>query len=52
MKRLQIAFLTSVDAASPGAYSGTPYYMARALHEYCGDVTHLGPLRPPYLVYG
>ncbi|HEX7078288.1 MAG TPA: glycosyltransferase family 4 protein [Candidatus Eisenbacteria bacterium] len=41
---LRIAFLTSDDARLPIAWSGTPYFMARALSRECGEVVHLGPV--------
>ena len=43
-KTLKIAFLTATDARDKRSRSGTLYYMAKALQEYCGDVYYLGPL--------
>lgn len=45
MYRLRIGYLTSNDATDRRSWSGTQYYMARALQRHCGDVTYLGPLR-------
>jgi glycosyltransferase involved in cell wall biosynthesis len=41
---MKIAFLTSEDARRPIAWSGTPYYMARALARELGEVAYLGPV--------
>ncbi|HSQ59041.1 MAG TPA: glycosyltransferase family 4 protein [Acidobacteriota bacterium] len=41
---MRVAFLTSEDARRPIAWSGTPYYMARALAREFGDVAYLGPV--------
>jgi glycosyltransferase involved in cell wall biosynthesis len=40
-KRLQIAFLVSEDPQDKRNYSGSLYYMGKALEEHCGDVTYL-----------
>ena len=42
--RLNIAFLTPQDPLSKRSWSGTIYYMSRALQEHCGDLTFLGPV--------
>ena len=39
--RLNIAFLTSEPAQDKRSYSGSLYYMGRALEQYCGAVTYL-----------
>lgn len=39
--RLNIAFLTSEPAQDKRSYSGSLYYMGRALEQYCGTVTYL-----------
>ncbi len=39
--RLQIAFLTSEDPKDKRNYSGSLYYMGKALEKHCGDVTYL-----------
>jgi glycosyltransferase involved in cell wall biosynthesis len=43
--RRRIGYLTSRDARDPASWSGTPYFMARALQRHCGDVEYLGPVR-------
>lgn len=43
--RPKIALLSSGDADDPLWWSGTPYYMARALDRHVGDVSFLGPVR-------
>lgn len=43
-KSLKIAFLTSGDATQKKLWSGTPYYMARALEKQVGAVFPLGPV--------
>lgn len=45
MTRLKIAFLSPFDSQSRKPWSGTLYYMARALDKHCGNVVHLGPAR-------
>jgi len=42
--RLNIAFLTSEPARDKRSYSGSLYYMGRALEQYCGTVTYLDPV--------
>ncbi|MGE5175366.1 MAG: glycosyltransferase family 4 protein [Hyphomicrobiales bacterium] len=44
---MNVAILTAADARTPIAWSGTPYFMSRALERRFGGVEHLGPLRPP-----
>jgi len=39
--RLHIAFLTSESAHDKRSYSGSLYYMGRALEQHCGEVTYL-----------
>ena len=39
--RHRIAFLTSETAQDKRSYSGSLYYMGRALEQYCGEVTYL-----------
>lgn len=43
MPRPRIGLITPWDARTPGAASGIPYYMARALQRHVGDVAFLGP---------
>jgi glycosyltransferase involved in cell wall biosynthesis len=43
--RLRIAYLTQLDPLDKRSWSGSLYYMGRALQQHCGDVTYLGPLR-------
>jgi glycosyltransferase involved in cell wall biosynthesis len=40
-KRLQIAFLVTEDPRDKRNYSGSLYYMGKALENHCGDVTYL-----------
>jgi glycosyltransferase involved in cell wall biosynthesis len=50
--RARIAFLTSRDPRDRKSWSGTYYYMAKALQEHCGDVFFLGPVRPRIRLVG
>jgi glycosyltransferase involved in cell wall biosynthesis len=50
--RLRIALVSSLDSADRRVWSGTPFYMARALEDYCGDVVPLGPVKSHYLTMG
>lgn len=50
--RLKIAFLTSVDPLNKRSWSGTCYYMLKALQKHCGEVTALGPVKPKILTFG
>lgn len=43
-KRLKIAFLTSENPKDKRSYSGSLYYMGKALEKHCGDVTYLEPV--------
>jgi glycosyltransferase involved in cell wall biosynthesis len=45
-KRIQIAFITAEDAHDRQSLSGSPYYVSKALEEYCGDVFYIDRLRP------
>ncbi len=45
--RPKIAYLTMGDPANRGSWSGINYHLAQALQRHCGDVTALGPIRPP-----
>ncbi len=47
MKRPKIAYLTSNDPRDRRSWSGTHYFMAQALQKHCGDVSLLGPIKPP-----
>jgi glycosyltransferase involved in cell wall biosynthesis len=47
MKRPKIAYLTSNDPRDRRSWSGTHYFMAPALQKHCGDVSLLGPIKPP-----
>ena len=49
---MRIAILTAADARRPRAWSGTPYFMARALARRFGDVRYLGPLHPAPELWG
>jgi glycosyltransferase involved in cell wall biosynthesis len=40
-KRLQIAFLAAENPHDKRNYSGSLYYMGKALEKHCGDVTYL-----------
>jgi glycosyltransferase involved in cell wall biosynthesis len=43
-ERLRIALITALDVFDRRSWSGTFYYMTRALQEHCGDVTFIGPM--------
>ncbi|CAN5710734.1 hypothetical protein BH23PSE1_BH23PSE1_02490 [soil metagenome] len=42
--RRHIAVLARADASDPRAWSGTPFFSARALARHAGAVSHLGPM--------
>ncbi len=44
LRRLNIALLTALDARDRRSWSGTYYYLTRALEKYCGEVSLIGPL--------
>ena len=50
-RRLRVGLLTAQNARDPTTFSGTPYYMARALERHC-EVVHLGPVRAVRHVVG
>src|SRR5947199_9765771 len=43
-KRLRIALITALDVFDRFSWSGTYYYITRALQKHCGDVTVIGPM--------
>ncbi|HEX8359166.1 MAG TPA: glycosyltransferase family 4 protein [Longimicrobium sp.] len=47
MTRPRIAFVTTGDARGRSAWSGIPFYMARALERHVGSVGYIGPLSSP-----
>jgi len=49
--KLKIAFLTSTDVRDKRAWSGTHYYMAKALERNVGEVDYLGPVSLPFLFF-
>lgn len=50
-ERLKIGILSSRNSANKLEWSGTMYYMARALQKNVGDVVHLGSYKPVCLLY-
>jgi glycosyltransferase involved in cell wall biosynthesis len=44
--RLKIAYLTVTDPNNRHSWSGTHYYIGKALQQYVGDVDLLGPVKP------
>jgi glycosyltransferase involved in cell wall biosynthesis len=46
-KRLRIALITALDVFDRLSWSGTYYYITRALQKHCGDVTVIGPMDAP-----
>src|SRR5260370_1532698 len=46
-KSLKIAFLTSLEPQGKRSWSGSLYYMTRALQKHCGDVFYVGPMNAP-----
>lgn len=44
--RLKIGFVTSKDPMDRRSWSGSYYFMAKALQRHCGDVYCLGPVKP------
>jgi len=49
LKKRHAAILTAGNAHNPRTWSGTPYYMARALETHVGRVTAVGCLEPRFL---
>lgn len=45
-ERIRIAFLTVINATDKKSWSGIPYYMAKALDRHCGDIYHIGTVKP------
>ena len=45
---LQIAFITSTDARDKRSWSGTHYFIAKALERNVGNVDYLGPVDLPF----
>jgi glycosyltransferase involved in cell wall biosynthesis len=43
-KRINIAFLTVDDPRDKKSWSGSIFYMAKALQEHCGELNHFGPM--------
>ena len=41
---MRIGFVSVAAEGDRYSFSGSHYYMSRALEEHCGDVVHLGPL--------
>ena len=50
-ERLRIALVTALDVFDRHSWSGTYYYITRALQKYCGDVTVIGPMYAPYEMF-
>lgn len=46
---MRIGYLAAKDARDRRSWSGTQYYMARALERHVGAVCHLGPLEPAWI---
>lgn len=42
--RFEIAFLTAEPAFDKRSYSGSLYYMGKALEQHCGNVTYIDPI--------
>jgi len=45
-RNARIGFISATAPDDAHAQSGIPWFMQRALARYCGEVHHLGPLRP------
>jgi glycosyltransferase involved in cell wall biosynthesis len=43
-ERLNIALVTALDPLDRRSWSGTYYFITRALQKHCGDVTCIGPM--------
>ena len=50
-KRLKIGILTSRDSSDKLEWSGSMYYMSKALQDNVGEVIPLGPYKPVFLLY-
>lgn len=40
----RVAFISIYDSSSKASWSGTPYFMTKALSEICEKVVHVGPI--------
>src|ERR1700722_11445566 len=49
--RLKIAYITSIDARSRHAWSGTHYYIWNALQKNVGDIELIGPVQPFFALW-
>jgi len=45
-KRLKIVYITSLDARDKRSWSGTYYFIAKALQKHVGDVDFISPVQP------
>lgn len=50
--RFRIALVSSLDSSDRRTWSGTPFFMAKALQKHCGEVVILGPVKSHYLIMG
>ncbi len=48
MRKLKIAYLTGNDPRDKRTWSGTTYYIAKALQQHIGEVDLLGPVHIPH----
>jgi glycosyltransferase involved in cell wall biosynthesis len=48
LRKLKIAYLTGNDPRDKRTWSGSTYYIAKALQQHIGDVDLLGPVRIPF----
>jgi glycosyltransferase involved in cell wall biosynthesis len=49
--RPRIAYLTVNDPADRRSWSGTHFYIAKALKRHCGEVVPIGPVKPASLFF-
>lgn len=50
MRKLKIAYLTGNDPRDKRTWSGSTYYIARALQQHVGEVDLLGPINLPFWI--
>lgn len=50
-KRIKIGYLTARDARNIREWSGTMYYMAKALEKHLGEVVYIGPYKPRFISF-
>jgi glycosyltransferase involved in cell wall biosynthesis len=50
-ERLKIAYITTTDAANKHSWSGTHHYIWKTAQKNIGDITLLGPVSAPFVIF-